>query len=482
MTKKTQGITVSKSTDFSEWYTQVINKAELVEYTGVAGCLVFRPASYELWERAKTFLNNRFKSFGVKNAYFPLLIPESLLTKESEHIEGFAPEVAWVTHAGNSELKERLAIRPTSETIMYDSYKKWIRSHRDLPLKINQWNNVVRWEFKHAIPFLRTREFLWQEGHTVFENKEDAIQEIHDILNVYKEAYEDLMAVPVIDGRKSDKEKFAGADITLSLETIFPNGKSIQGCTSHFLGQNFSKPFNISFIDKNEKKQYAYQNSWGFTTRSIGVMIAIHGDDKGIVLPPRIAPTQVVIIPILGKDDKINTKIKHGAHLIKNKLEKENVRVEIDDRDNVSPGWKYNEHELKGTPLRIELGNKELENEEVTIYSRDIHKKNSQHIKGLTKFVNQELTDMHERMYAKAEKFLQSHIKTVTDMTEFKSQVKTGFALVHWCGDKLCEESIKEKTGAKSLNTPFEQTIKMPETCFACKNKAAHMTYFGRSY
>ncbi|PIN69915.1 proline--tRNA ligase, partial [Candidatus Woesearchaeota archaeon CG11_big_fil_rev_8_21_14_0_20_43_8] len=286
--KNLLGITVKKSENTSEWYTQVIQKAELIEYTDVSGCIVFRPGSYEIWEKLQQYLDSRFSELGVRNAYFPLFIPESYLQKETDHVEGFTPEVAWVTHTGTSKLAERLAVRPTSETIMYPSYAKWIKSHRDLPLLLNQWCNVVRWEFKHPVPFLRTREFLWQEGHTAHATKEGADKEVRRILDIYADTFEKLVAVPVLKGIKSEKEKFAGADYTTSLECFLPNGKAIQGCTSHALGQNFAKVFDIKYLDENSEWKYVWQNSWGFTTRTIGIMILVHSDDKGLVIPPKL--------------------------------------------------------------------------------------------------------------------------------------------------------------------------------------------------
>lgn len=481
MSKKTQGITVKKAENFSEWYTQAINKAELIEYTDIAGCLVFRPNAYALWENVQAYFDKEIKNRGVRNAYFPLFIPESLLTKESEHVEGFAPEVAWVTHAGDSKLKERLAVRPTSETIMYDTYKKWIRSHRDLPLKINQWNNVVRWEFKHAVPFLRTREFLWQEGHTCFATKEEAMKETHDILELYAQVFEELMAIPVLRGQKSEKEKFAGADVTLSVETIFPNGKAIQGATSHHLGQNFSVPFDISFINKNEQKDNVWQNSWGLSTRSLGIMLAVHGDDQGLVLPPRIASEQIVILPIFTMDEKENKKVLVEANKIKDSLIKKGIRAFVDDRDNVRPGWKFNEWELKGVPLRIEIGPRDLAKKVVLMTARDNGKKQEIKMTEAIKNAEEELEAMHKRLYNKAQKFLKSHIKEVSTITELKNQAKEGFGIAPWCGSKTCEENIKDKTSAKSLNSPFKQTKTLGK-CFACKETAKAMTYFGRSY
>ena len=366
-----EGIRAKKEENFSEWYIQLIEKAELIEYSPVSGCIILRPTSYAIWESITQFLDKKIKEKGVQNVYFPLLIPENLLKKESKHVEGFSPEVAWVTEAGDSKLNERLAIRPTSETIMYDTFKKWIRSYRDLPLLTNQWANVVRWEFKHSIPFLRTREFLWQEGHTVFATQKESEEHALEMLEDYAKTYEELLAVPVIKGTKTDSEKFAGADITYSIETLLPNGKAIQAATSHCLGQNFSKAFDIKFIDKDEKTKYVYQNSWGFTTRSIGIMIMIHSDNKGLVLPPKVAMNKVVIIPILMEKDK--ERVIGRTKILKKQLEKYNPI--LDDRDDIKPGNKFNNYEMKGLPIRIELGPRDLEKNQAVIVRRDTGEK-----------------------------------------------------------------------------------------------------------
>ena len=480
MTKKKskEGITAKKNENFSEWYTQVIKKAELADYSNVSGSMIVRPNAYYIWEQIQNYFNRKIKKLGVKNAYFPLLIPENLLKKESQHIEGFSPEVAWVTHAGDTKLKEKLAIRPTSETIMYDSYKKWIRSYKDLPLKINQWNNIIRWEFKHSVPFLRTREFLWQEGHNVFATEEETKKDVKQILDIYEEVFQDLLAIPVLKGKKSEKEKFAGADYTLSVETIFPNGKAIQGATSHNLGQNFSKVFDISFKDKNEKKQYAWQDSWGLSTRSIGIMLAVHGDDKGLVLPPKVAPIQVVIVPILiGKDKK---KILKKAKEIKSNLK--SYEIHLDDRESYSPGWKFNEWELKGIPLRIEIGPKDITKKQIVMVRRDTSKKEVVKISQLNKKVKQLLEDIQKNLFNKAEKNLKSNIVNIKTLDQLKTAIKKNkFGKVNWCGTKSCEEDFKYKTGgAKTLNMPFNEKAK--GKCFNCSKQAKDVVYIGRSY
>jgi prolyl-tRNA synthetase family I len=460
------GITVKKSEDFSEWYTQIILKSELIEYGPVSGCMIIRPYAYSIWESVQEFFNKEIKKLGVENAYFPMLIPENLFTKEKDHVEGFTPEVAWVTQGGDSVLPERLAIRPTSETIMYDSYKKWIRSWRDLPLRLNQWCNIVRWEFKHPVPFLRTREFLWQEGHTVFATKEEAEIEVLQILDLYAKVMEELYAVAALKGVKSENEKFAGAVYTVSVETFFPNGKAIQIATSHLLGQNFSRAFDISFLNKNGEKEYAWQNSWGISTRSIGIMLGIHGDDKGVVMPPRVAPIQVVIVPIIFEDTK--DKVLDKCSELKAELIKHHIRVFIDDSD-YRPGWKFNKWELKGVPIRIELGY----NDTKEIIDMDAH-----HV---TAHVTKKLDEIHDKMLENSEKMLKEAIvpcNSIDDMQRIVEDKKLVF--VPFCNEKTCEESIKEKTGAKSLNTsltPTQEELK----CINC-GKPAKLFYFGKSY
>ena len=477
--KEEVGITVKKDQDISEWYTQVIQKAELADYTDVSGCIIFRPRSYAIWENVQKFLDSEFKKIGVKNAYFPLFIPESLLKKEAAHVAGFTPEVAWVTEAGHTKLNERLAIRPTSETIMYDSFKKWIRSHRDLPILINQWCNVVRWEFKHAIPFLRTREFLWQEGHTAHATKESADSEVMTILDLYARAMEELYAVPVFKGRKTDSEKFAGADYTTSIETFMPSGKSIQTATSHSLGQNFSKSFDIKFIDEDEKTKYVWQNSWGFSTRTIGIMIMMHGDDKGLIVPPRVAQTQVAIVPIIFEKEK--EKVLHAAKEMQRSLLKE-FSVELDDREGYSPGWKFSEHEMKGVPLRIELGPRDLANDSAVLVRRDTGAKETVKIKEINKKVKESLDAIQENLYQKAKHFIDSSLVEAESIEQLKRAVENKkFAIVHWCGKSKCEDAIAEKTGTKSMNIPFNQP-KNFNKCVSCGEAGKYSVYFAKSY
>ncbi|MAG38765.1 proline--tRNA ligase [Candidatus Woesearchaeota archaeon] len=479
--KQEKGVNVKKKDDFSEWYTQVIRKAELMDYSVVSGCMVIRPYAYEMWEKIQSFIDKKIKTLGVKNAYFPLFIPESLLKKEKEHVEGFNPEVAWVTKTGNTKLSERLAIRPTSETIMYDSYKKWVRSYNDLPILINQWCNVVRWEFKHPMPFFRTREFLWQEGHTVHATKKQAEKEVLSILDIYTQVYEDLMAVPMLKGKKSEKEKFAGADYTLSVETFFPDGKAIQGATSHFLGQNFSKAFGIKFTDKDEKVRFAWQNSWGLTTRSIGVFLAIHGDDKGLIIPPKIAPVQVVIVPIIFEKTK-NEVLKEAKKL---KSELKSFSIKLDEREFYTPGWKFNHWEMKGVPLRIEIGPKDIEKKQVIVVRRDNSKKIVVKNKDLKKKIKELLDDIQKSLFNNAKKFLNNNIMEANNFNDFKKGIKNkNIVYAPWCGLKNCEELIKDKSGgAKSLNIPLNQkNLKSNNKCIQCNKDALFHAYFAKSY
>ncbi|MBL7100704.1 MAG: proline--tRNA ligase [Nanoarchaeota archaeon] len=479
MEEKQKGITIKKAENFSEWYTQVIQKAELADYTKVSGCIVFKPYSYAIWEKIKEEVDKRIKELGVKNAYFPLLIPESLLSKESEHVEGFIPEVAWVTQGGNTPLNEKLAIRPTSEAIMYDSYSKWIRSWRDLPLKLNQWNNVIRWEFKHAIPLLRTREFLWNEGHTVFATKKEAEKEIDEILKVYKEVVEDYMALYGLLGRKSEKEKFAGAEYTLSFEYLMPSGKAIQGPDAHHDGQNFAKAYDIKFLNKKGKEEYVWQNTWAITTRMLGIMFAVHGDDKGLILPPKIAPTQAVIVPILFEKSK--KKLLKKAEEIQNSLT--DLTVEIDDRDEYSPGWKFNEWEMKGVPLRIEIGPKDLEKNQTILVRRDTGKKEVVKIKNVNKAVKETLNKIQENLFKNSKNFVKRNLEEAKTLDELKQVLnKKKIALAPWCETTKCEDWIKDQTGgAKILNVPLKQPKKIGK-CIYCKKEGKKAVYIGKTY
>ncbi|MFH1209277.1 MAG: proline--tRNA ligase [archaeon] len=470
-----EGITVKKEDDFSEWYTQVIQKSDLIEYTDVSGCYILRPTSYAIWETIREYLNEKIKKSGVKNSYFPLLIPESLLKKEKEHVEGFNPEVAWVTETGDTKLNERLAIRPTSETIMYPAYKKWIRSYKDLPLRLNQWNNIIRWEFAHPVPFLRSREFLWQEGHTAFATKKGAEEEALEILEYYKQVFENLLSVPMLKGKKSDKEKFAGADSTLSVETFLPAGKGIQGATSHNLGQNFSKVFDISFLDKDSNKQFVWQNSWGLSTRSIGIMIAMHSDNNGLILPPKVAYNKLVIVPIIF--DKTKNTVLKEAKKLQNKLKKYNPI--LDDREDYSAGWKFNEWELKGIPIRIEIGPKDISKNQVILVRRDTLKKETVRIQDTEKIIEKTLESIQSDLFKKADKFIKDNTLEPKNINDFKKAVEDKRLIKsYWCKNRECEDSIKEKTGAKILNLPFEEK---KGKCIYC-GKDGILAYFAKSY
>ncbi len=476
----TQGLTVKKSENCSEWYTQVIQKAELMEYTDVSGCMIYRPRIYAIWEKVQAFFDAEIKKLGVKNAYFPLFIPEKLMTKEAEHVEGFAPEVAWVTHGGKHKLQEKLAVRPTSETVMYDAYAKWIRSHRDLPLKLNQWVNVVRWEFKHPTPLLRGREFLWQEGHTAFADKAEAEDEVMKILELYRRIFEEYLAVPVIKGKKAECEKFAGADYSTSIETLTPSGKAAQAATSHHLGQRFAKSFGIEYLDENGKKALPFQNSWGTSTRSLGAMILYHGDDKGLVIPPKVAPLHAVIVPILF--DKTKEKVLKKAKDIESMLSKAGVIVELDDRDGYSAGWKFNEWELKGVCLRIELGPKDLEKGEAVVVRRDTGNKKSVKFADLEKQVPKMLDQMQKDLFAKAKNYLDDNTVHAKDWKTFeKAMQESKIIYAPWCCKKSCADDIQEKTTAKSLNLPFDSK-KPSGKCIKCSGKADAVGLFAKCY
>jgi len=475
-----EGITVKKSDDFSEWYTQVVQKAELADYAPVQGCMVIRPNGYALWENIMKTLDQDFKKHGVRNAYFPQFIPESFLKKEAEHFQGFVPECAWVTIGGGKELGEKLAIRPTSETIIYYMFSKWIRSWRDLPLKINQWCNIVRWESSTKF-FVRTTEFLWQEGHTAHETMEEADKMMMDILKVYQRFIEDYLAIPVLTGKKSNKEKFAGALTTTTLEALMPDGRAIQMGTSHNLGQNFSRVFNVKFLDKDEKEKLVWNTSWGVSTRTIGALVMAHGDDKGLVIPPKIAHTHAVIIPIFYKPTEKKRVLKK-AEDIKKKLE-ENLKLIIDDRTEYTPGWKFNEWELKGIPLRIEIGPRDIQKKQVVAVRRDDGKKVVIKESQLIKRINQLLEDIQKSLFNKANKLLKDNIRTVKNYDEFKKVIEQnkGFIRACWCGKESCEEKIKEETGATIRAIPFKKE-KTFSNCIHCNNKAKEVVYFAKAY
>jgi len=503
---KQLGIEVEKDKDFSEWYSQTIQRAEMIEFYDVSGCYILRPWSFSIWEYIQEFFNTEIKKLGVQNAYFPLFVSERALTAEKDHVEGFAPEVAWVTRSGKSQLKEPIAVRPTSETIMYPAYAKWIRSHRDLPLKLNQWCNVVRWEFKHPTPFLRSREFLWQEGHTVFANEKEASAEVLQILELYRRVYEEILAVPVIKGKKTEKEKFPGGYYTTTVEAFVPSsGRGIQAATSHCLGTNFAKMFNIQFENDKGDKELAWQNSWGLTTRSIGIMIMTHGDNRGLVLPPRVAPIQAVIVPIFFKDKDNEALLKKARELVE-LLSQNKIRAHLDDRDTYTPGWKYNHWEMKGVPIRLDFGPKDLENSTIVLVRRDVAGKESVPLASLVNKVNATLTDFHNSLLEKARTARDERITQVTQWDDFIPNLdKKKMVLAPWCDETKCEDEIKDKSGkkkeekkdekkeeeefeqltgaAKSLCIPFEQpTLKPDQKCFHCGKPAKHWVMWGRSY
>ncbi len=475
-----KGLSAKKSENFSEWYVQVLTKSGFIDYTDVSGCFVFLPSSYAIWQKITEVVDKEFKREGIEDVYFPLLIPERLLAKEKEHFAGFIPEVAWVTHTGETKTEERLAIRPTSETIMYKSYSKWIRSWRDLPLRFNQWNNVLRWEFKHPTPFIRSREFLWNEGHSVFATWEEAKAERDVVIGIYKMVLKDYLALPGIVGRKSDKEKFAGAVESYSIEHVMPDGWALQGPDFHLDGQNFSKAFEIKFLDKDGRHEYAWQNTYAITTRELGVMVAVHGDDKGLVIPPRIAHMQVVIVPIYRKEgvEEVNKYARNVYETLRN-----DYRAKFDDREGYSPGFKFNEWELKGVPIRIEIGPRDVENKKAVIVRRDNGEKKEVSVADIPRSVEETLTKMHEELYRRAEAMLKSFMHLVEDYDALKKTLKEkgGIASAPWCGDGDCENKIKEETGAKITNIPLDQG-KMDSKCIYCGKTAKERANFARSY
>lgn len=465
----------SRSDDFPQWYTDVILKTDMVDYSIVKGCMVIKPYGYGVWELIQDEMDRRFKETGHVNAYFPLLIPESLLKKEAEHVEGFAPEVAWVTHGGDEELTERLCIRPTSETIICSMYSKWIQSYRDLPLLINQWANVVRWE-KNTRPFLRTSEFLWQEGHTAHATFEEAEAETQRMLEVYREFAQNVLAIPVICGRKSEKEKFAGAQATYTIEAMMQDGKALQMGTSHNLSDHFAKAYDIKYLSKDGKLEHCFTTSWGTSTRMIGGLIMVHGDDRGLVLPPRVAPIQLVILPIamhkagvIEKADEIYAQLKSAG-----------IRVKVDDSDQTA-GWKFNQWEMKGVPVRLEVGPKDIENKQVVLVRRDTHEKYIVPMETLTDTVKKLLDDIHESLFNRALAFREAKTVDATAFEELKNGVNGGFVRAMWCGDRECEDAIKEKTGATTRCMPFEQKH-LSDVCVHCGKPAKAMTFFAKSY
>jgi prolyl-tRNA synthetase len=471
-----KGVT-KKSENMSDWYIDVITKSEMADYSPVRGCIVYRPLSYAVWENIQKFLDAKLKDQGCENSYFPLFIPESFLKKEASHVEGFSPELAVVTIGGGEELEEKLAVRPTSETIMYAMYSKWIQSHRDLPIKLNQWNNVVRWE-KRTYFFMRGAEFLWQEAHTAHATHEECWTQVIDGLNAYAQTYEDLLAVPVIKGLKSQSEKFAGADNTTTTEIMMPDGKALQGATSHDLGQNFAKAFDIQFQNKDGQNQYAYQTSFGYSTRSLGALVMIHGDDQGLVLPPKAAPTQVVIIPIGTEGDVLRT-----AENTKLALENNGVRVKLDIRSEYSLGYKRNQYELKGVPIRLELGQKELEQGVVSLSIRHNGQKEQVALDKVAEHISMLLEKIQKEMFDKAKKMQEELTSTANSYEEFKQimNIKKGFIHAFWCENPHCEEKIKEETKASTRCLPLEAKEENGQ-CIFCGDKAKHRWIFAQAY
>lgn len=478
---KETGITVAKDIDFSEWYTQAVLKAGLADYAPVKGFIVLRPYGYSIWEAIRDILDRRFKETGHQNGFLPVLIPESLLAREKDHFAGFTPEVFWVTKAGDNDIGERLALRPTSETLAYSIFAKWITSYRDLPLKINFWNSALRAEIKATKPFIRTSEFLWQEGHTVHATEEEAEQEVMMILDIYKHLIEDQLAVPTITGFKSDREKFVGAQYTTTAEGMMPDGKALQLGTSHHLGQNFSKPFEIKFLGKDTHEHFAWQTSWGVSWRLIGALIMVHGDDKGLILPPKIAPIQIVIVPIF--KDKDAQHVKDNAREIATELQRAGIRAHVDDRDEYTSGWKFNEWEMKGVPLRINIGSRDIEKGQLEFVRRDTKEKSSANRSTLVDTTSVILEAIQKNLFEKASKLLQDKISRPANHDEFKSilESKGGFASAGWCGRLECEEKIKEETGADIRVIPFDQKDK-PPTCISCGQNSEKVALFARAY
>ncbi len=463
--------------DFAQWYTDVVKKAELIDYSSVRGCMILRPNGYAIWENIQKTLDAMFKETGVENVYMPLFIPESLLQKEKDHVEGFAPEVAWVTHGGLEPLQERLCVRPTSETLFCDLYSNIVQSYRDLPKLYNQWCSVVRWE-KTTRPFLRSMEFLWQEGHTAHATAEEAEARTVQMLNVYSDFCEKVLAIPMIKGRKTDKEKFAGAHATYTIEALMHDGKALQSGTSHNFGDGFAKAFDIQFTDKDNKLQYVHQTSWGMSTRIIGAIIMVHGDDSGLVLPPRIAPTQVMVIPIAQHKEGVLEK----ANAVKEALVTAGYRVKLDDSEK-TPGWKFSEQEIRGIPVRIELGPKDIEANQAVVVRRDTREKTIVSLDELSTRLGEILDQMQNDMLEKARAHRDSHTYSATTYDEFKKTVeeKPGFIKAMWCGEETCELKIKEDTGATSRCMPFEQE-RISETCICCGKPAKSLVYWGRAY
>ncbi len=463
--------------DFAKWYTDIVLKADLADYTDTKGCIAIKPYGYAIWENIQKYADDKFKKIGVKNIYLPVLIPESLLNKEKDHVEGFAPEVAWVTIGGKEKLEERLCIRPTSETMFSVLYSKWVKSWRDLPMVYNQWCNVLRWE-KETRPFLRSREFLWQEGHTVHETPEEAQELTLKMLDTYAEVIEELLAIPVIKGRKTEKEKFAGAVNTYTVETLMHDGRALQSGTSHYFGQNFTKPFNVKFQTRDGKEEYAYQTSWGISTRLIGGVIMAHGDNRGLKLPPKVAPIQAVIVPVAMHKEGVKEK----AEELYKKLNEE-FRMEIDTRDNFTPGYKFNDWEMRGVPVRIELGPRDIENGQCIFVRRDTLEKIVVKLSEVDQKLKEILEEIQNNMFNECKKRMIEKTTVATNMDEFIKNINEnqGYIKAMWCGEEECENKIKELTGAHSRCIPFEKED-ISNKCVCCGKEAKEFVIWGRQY
>ena len=467
----------SMEEDFAQWYTDIVKKADLIEYSSVKGCMVIRPYGYAVWENIQRILDSRFKDTGHENVYMPMFIPESLLQKEKDHVEGFAPEVAWVTHGGSEPLAEKLCVRPTSETLFCEHYANIIHSYRDLPKLYNQWCSVVRWE-KTTRPFLRSREFLWQEGHTAHATAAEAVEETERMLNVYADFCEEVLCMPVVKGKKTESDKFAGAEDTYAIEALMHDGKALQAGTSHYFGDGFAKAFGIQYTDKNNTLRYVHQTSWGMTTRLIGAVIMSHGDNNGLVLPPQIAPVQVVILPIAQHKPGVLDK----AYELKERLKKL-YRVKVDDSDN-SPGWKFSEYEMKGVPLRLEIGPKDMEKNQCVLVRRDTREKYFVSLDNLESEIERLLSELATSIYNKALENREKRTYICKNIDEINASLEKngdGFVKAMWCGDEACEDAVKEQTGVGSRCIPFEQE-ELSDVCVCCGKKAKYMVYWGKAY
>ena len=480
--KKMVDAITSMDEDFAKWYTDIVKKAELIEYTSVKGCMVIRPYGYAIWENIQHILDGMFKATGHENVCMPMFIPESLLQKEKDHVEGFAPEVAWVTHGGSEKLEDRLCVRPTSETLFCEHYANIVHSYRDLPKLYNQWVSVVRWE-KTTRPFLRSREFLWQEGHTIHATAEEAVAETEKMLNVYADFCEQCLAMPVIKGRKTESDKFAGAVSTYAIEALMHDGKALQAGTSHYFGDGFAKAFDIMYTDKENKKVYPHQTSWGVTTRLIGAIIMTHGDDNGLVLPPAVAPIQVVILPIAQHKEGVLEK----AAELRDKLAAAGIRVKLDDSEN-SAGWKFSEYEMKGVPVRVEIGPKDIENGQCVVVTRHNREKTIVSLENMLETfrdaVEAKLTEVRDGLFEKALQNREKHTYSCVTLDEITAALEKngdGFVKAMWCGDEACEDAVKEKTGVGSRCIPMEQE-QLSDTCVCCGKPAKHMVCWGKAY